>query len=458
MESRTAFKFALLASHVSQKKQEEEITVRSFIPFRMCSSFLTRGRNGTRSRKLKPKAARFDCHKFIISKDESHPHPQDFDNPKYFGLETLETKAINRIVSASYEPTTGLQLECTGPDNGHRGGGGGNGRSGRRLREEGEGEDSKDSRGHAEGLHDRKLQDLNTVRFQEGQSQSSTLFRSKALDSINLPADLRAANAAGNLPAEVLGRYQELIHGNALVALLMKIGGKGFRSRMLADPNFLYKLSVEQAIGTVSVTVAELASRGEGFWKELDFVLCDWVITCISNFVAVWIVAPKLALAPPSSTASTLHLAGLLSSLPAHVFEPRNFSLAQRAATLAVRGLQYFTIGTLGGLLGTSLTYGLVRLKSLLAPSHHSGSDHKLPPLLGNSVTLGAFMAISSNPRYQLVNGVELLAERVLRPSPLLSAAFVAALRFANSVWGDVQWVQLSYILGLQTQTAKQPE
>mmetsp|Transcript_44030 Transcript_44030/g.71674 ORF Transcript_44030/g.71674 Transcript_44030/m.71674 type:complete len:444 (+) Transcript_44030:96-1427(+) len=254
------------------------------------------------------------------------------------------------------------------------------------------------------------------------------------------------------------------------LAGLVTICSVGLQSRILADPQFLYKVFLEQAIGTLSVLAAELGTRGKRFWREFDFVLCDWLVTCFANLVAVWVVAPVVLLpnshSQPSSSLPISFLRPLqqaMARLPAHVFEPAlpglpAITLSQRVATFFVRGFQYFGIGTVSGVAGTSLSYGIVEARKQFSSFSSPKDGHKelsrgteeLPPVLENGVSLGAFMAVSSNPRYQIVNGVEQVLHGSLAHSPVAHHAAIAAIRFANSVWGDAQWVWLSYFLGLQ--------
>ena len=54
----------------------------------------------------------------------------------------------------------------------------------------------------------------------------------------------------------------------------------GFRERLLADPGFFVKLSIELGIGLVCKITAEAQKRGESFKNELDFVFANVVRSC----------------------------------------------------------------------------------------------------------------------------------------------------------------------------------
>lgn len=64
----------------------------------------------------------------------------------------------------------------------------------------------------------------------------------------------------------------------------------------------------------------------------------------------------------------------------------------------------------------------------------------------------GAFLALSSNTRYQVINGLE----RVVEASPLaknippVALAFTVGVRFANNVYGGMQFVDWARWSGVQ--------
>jgi len=55
----------------------------------------------------------------------------------------------------------------------------------------------------------------------------------------------------------------------------------------------------------------------------------------------------------------------------------------------------------------------------------------------------GAFLAVSSNTRYQIINGLERLVEASPVAKRVLAAslAFTVGVRFANNVYGGMQFV-----------------
>jgi hypothetical protein len=64
----------------------------------------------------------------------------------------------------------------------------------------------------------------------------------------------------------------------------------------------------------------------------------------------------------------------------------------------------------------------------------------------------GAFLAVSSNTRYQIINGLERLVEAspVGKRVPAASLAFTVGVRFANNVYGGMQFVDWARMSGCQ--------
>lgn len=61
-------------------------------------------------------------------------------------------------------------------------------------------------------------------------------------------------------------------------------------------------------------------------------------------------------------------------------------------------------------------------------------------------------MALSSNTRYQIVNGLERVVESsaVAQKVPLIAMAFTVGIRFANNIYGGMQFVDWARFAGVQ--------
>ena len=82
------------------------------------------------------------------------------------------------------------------------------------------------------------------------------------------------------------------------------------------------------------------------------------------------------------------------------------------------------------------------------------GNLSALPNRAINFFTLfaGVFLAVSSNTRYQIINGLERLVEAspVARQVPSVAMAFTVGIRFANNVYGGMQFVDWARWSGVQ--------
>jgi hypothetical protein len=65
------------------------------------------------------------------------------------------------------------------------------------------------------------------------------------------------------------------VEKNVISGLLLRVGGQGFRERLLGDSLFLNKLAIELGIGVCTKISAEYTKRSKTFWKETDFVVAN---------------------------------------------------------------------------------------------------------------------------------------------------------------------------------------
>jgi Protein RETICULATA-related len=273
----------------------------------------------------------------------------------------------------------------------------------------------------------------------------------------SLPADVQQALAAGVLSAEALARYRSYaLGGNPLMRLLVAV--PSFRTRVLADAGFVFKLLAQELIGNGTALASEFAVRGKDIVNELEYVVSDVIVGTVVEAAFVWLLAPRMAGAVASATATagarSSGLASLLNSLPANAFEAstaaRSFSLQLRVLSFVYAGLQYAAIGMVAGVVGTAITYGLLETRKAFDASYVP--DRPMPPIFSNSVAWAAFMGLSSNTRFQAVEGIERVLPLVMRGSSVADSALkfsVVALRFGNNYWGGVQFIQFMRFLGL---------
>jgi hypothetical protein len=139
----------------------------------------------------------------------------------------------------------------------------------------------------------------------------------------------------------------------------------------------------------------------------------------------------------------------MLAALPAHVGQRSvpgvaPFTAAQRAAALGVRGLQYGTVGVVTGALGAASVQALVALREAFDPGFSPPAT--VQSVWGTGTAWGAFMALSSNLRY---NGVNLVEEALYCRSPAAGKLGSVVLRLVNNWAGAAQWVGVTRTVSL---------
>lgn len=213
----------------------------------------------------------------------------------------------------------------------------------------------------------------------------------------------------------------------------------GWRSRVSADPQFPFKLLMEELVGVTACVVGDMATRPNFGLNELDFVFSTLVVGSILNFTLMYLLAPTL------SSASTMP--AIFSSCPnSHMFEPGAYSIVERFGTFVYKGAVFAGVGFATGLVGTAISNGLILLRKKMDPGFET--PNKPPPPLLNALTWAAHMGVSSNLRYQTLNGAEFVLEKSL--SPLVFKSSVFGIRLLNNVLGGMTFVMLAKFTGSQ--------
>ncbi|CAN8260049.1 unnamed protein product [Cochlearia groenlandica] len=218
---------------------------------------------------------------------------------------------------------------------------------------------------------------------------------------------------------------------------------QGWRSRVAADPQFPFKVLMEELVGVSANVLGDMASRPNFGLNELDFVFSTLVVGSILNFTLMYLLAPS-AVSPGSAN----FLPGIFRNCPAsHMFEQGSFTVMNRFGTLVYKGMLFATVGLAAGLVGTAISNGLIILRKKMDPSFET--PNKPPPTLLNSLTWAAHMGVSANVRYQTLNGAEFLMAKGL--PPLVFKTGVIALRVVNNLLGGMSFVVLARMTGSQS-------
>jgi hypothetical protein len=127
------------------------------------------------------------------------------------------------------------------------------------------------------------------------------------------------------------------------------------------------------------------------------------------------------------------------------MFQP-GFPLAKRAVNFVYKGTIFAFIGMCAGLAGTALSNGMLMARQKLDPAFIQQNEP--PNVLGNASCWALHMGFSSNLRYQVLNGMDMILQP--RMSTGAFRLFTSVIRGANNAVGGVSFVMLAKLFGVQ--------
>ncbi|GJQ11096.1 hypothetical protein GpartN1_g2887.t1 [Galdieria partita] len=254
-----------------------------------------------------------------------------------------------------------------------------------------------------------------------------------------------------SLNTEQVTAYLAVTSGG-IVRILAK-AWPAWQQKVLADPNFPFKLLMEETLGLGLGFSGMIAARGKQILKELDFAICDLAVGAAMNFILVWLLTPSISIHQLKNSGS---LQQYLSNLPAHCFAASSSNIAvslnQRIAAFLYKGFLFASCGFLGSMVGTTVAYFLLYIRRKMLKD--TSSSRQLPNLFVNSLAWAGFMFLSSNPRYQILSGIERLMFHVMPVS--VARISTGVLRTLNNIAGGASWVIYARAIGLQKQANEQ--
>ncbi|KAL3324809.1 hypothetical protein AABB24_038755 [Solanum stoloniferum] len=335
------------------------------------------------------------------------------------------------------------RITCTGQESIVRtvdGGDGGNGKGGFPSDNNGGGDDDDGG-----GDYDEK-EFGPIVKFDEVVKEAEKL-------GAKLPIDMLEAAKTTGIRRLILSRYLDMQGSAWPLGFLMRHCSM-LRNRMLADPSFLFKVGTEIVIDSCCATFAEVQKRGKDFWAEFELYAADLLVGIVVDIALVGMLAPYVRIGKQSISSSSFgrfrHACG---ALPSSVFEAERpgckFTLQQRISTFFYKGFLYGSVGFGCGLVGQGIANLIMTAKRSIKKSEE---DIPVPPLIGSAALWGFFLAVSSNTRYQIINGLERLVEAslVAKRIPPVAMAFTVGVRFANNIYGGMQFVEWAKLSGVQ--------
>ncbi|KAF8402987.1 hypothetical protein HHK36_011081 [Tetracentron sinense] len=280
----------------------------------------------------------------------------------------------------------------------------------------------------------------------------------------SLPLDMLEAAKTVGIRKVLLLRYLDLQGSVWPLGFAIKSCSM-LRNRMLADPSFLFKVGTEVQgyggadfleiiIDSCCATFAEVQKRGKDFWAEFELYTADLLVGVVVDIALVGMLAPYVRFGQPSVSKGFLgRIQHACGALPSSVFEAErpgcSFSGKQRVATYFYKGVLYGSVGFACGLIGQGIANLIMTAKRSIKQSEE---DIPVPPLLKSAALWGVFLAVSSNTRYQIINGLEHLVEvsPLAKQVPSVAMAFTVGVRFANNIYGGMQFVDWARWSGVQ--------
>ncbi|KAL0375261.1 UNVERIFIED_CONTAM: protein RETICULATA, chloroplastic [Sesamum radiatum] len=279
------------------------------------------------------------------------------------------------------------------------------------------------------------------------------VIRATEARGASLPADMLEAAKTVGLRKVLLHRYLDL-QGSAWPLGFLMQSSAMLRNRMLADPSFLFKIGTEIVIDSCCATFAEVKKRGKDFWAEFELYTADLLVGVVVNVALVGMLAPYARIGQPSASQGIFgRMQRAYAALPSSVFEAERpgsrFSINQRIATYFYKGILYGLVGFGCGIIGQGIANLIMTAKRSIKKSE---DDIPVPPLIKSAALWGVFLAVSSNTRYQIINGLERLVEAspLAKKVPPVAMAFTVGVRFANNVYGGMQFVDWARLTGVQ--------
>ncbi|KAG2296388.1 hypothetical protein Bca52824_043057 [Brassica carinata] len=284
-----------------------------------------------------------------------------------------------------------------------------------------------DGNGGDDGEEDYEEKEFGPVlKFEE-------VMRETEARGAKLPSDMLEAAKTFGIRKLLLLRYLDLQSSAGLLGFAIRSWSM-LRNRMLADPSFLFKIGTEIVIDSCCATVAEVQKRGKDFWAEFELYVADLLVGVVVNVALVGMLAPFVRFGQPS--ASTDSLGGMLNAynaLPSSVFEAErpgcSFSAQQRLATYFYKGIMYGAVGFGCGIVGQGIANLIMTAKRSI---NKSEEDIPVPPLIKSA----ALWVVEASP----------FAKKV----PPAALAFTVGVRFANNIYGGMQFVDWARLSGCQ--------
>ncbi|CAL0320347.1 unnamed protein product [Lupinus luteus] len=275
-----------------------------------------------------------------------------------------------------------------------------------------------------------------------------------------LPQDLQKGIDLGLVSPEVLQNFFDLEQYPLIAELTHRF--QGFRERLLADPKFLNRLAIEEAISITTTLIAQYEKRRENFFQELDYVITDTVRGSVVDFFTVWLPAPTLSFLSYADETNAPSLIDFLGSIPDNAFQKNpvgtNWNLNHRVASVVFGGLKLAGVGFISSIGAVASSNSLYTIRKFFNPDVITNQRVLRSPVFKTAIVYALFLGVSANLRYQIIAGLveQRISDQFASQTFLVNMlSFVT--RTINSYWGTQQWIDLARSTGLQVRKIESP-
>lgn len=229
----------------------------------------------------------------------------------------------------------------------------------------------------------------------------------------------------------------------------------GYERRVAADPSFPVKSVAEVFLAAGTQFTAEWQRRGASqLLPEVDFVLAGVLTAVAGKYYSMWKVA-KTQLGATDALLDQYEPRLGRMKVPTNAFQSTMLdgvtrpSVKQRLGSFVAPVFPLFRAGIFASLIGYGLTAGMISLRSFLVPSYVPVT--RQVNIVYACLYTGAFMAVFSNLRYQVLQGaIEPAVDAWFARLPFLRAVVIFVIRIGNGLLGSILAISGMRLLGLQ--------
>ena len=238
------------------------------------------------------------------------------------------------------------------------------------------------------------------------------------------------------------------------VSALTETISKQYKMRLAADKNFVSKSITEVLLAAGTQLAAEVNRRGaRGLISEIDFVVAGLLTAVIGKYYSMWRVAPVLDDDGGKKKKDDKVKATFARNMnvPNNAFQTDdNYRVHERLMAFILPIPSLFKAGFIASSVGYGLTAILVAIRSWVIPTYVAATVNV--NILYASIYTGVFMALVSNIRYQLLQGIiePLLIEKMFASFPVMKATAIFWIRLGNGLLGSTIAIAGMKHFGLQ--------